>query len=167
LTQDWGLLAMARCQYAWSLNTVAKFPKYQSIVQDTIDIFHIDLKLTNDIDNSKYQSILRAHRQITAMRVSSNWSLSRGLYEQLVHPSRAPDLWRRRVGGKDEGEDDGEEHSGMCIVAQKCGTHAASYNIDRNADWDKETGSDGVHPSEIVDGCGSAKDEHGGYDTVQ
>lgn len=63
-------------------------------------------EITDDINHSKYQSILWAKCQVGTIVVTGYWSLRRRGCKQIVHTSDGADLGRSGVHTEDEREDD-------------------------------------------------------------
>lgn len=116
MTQLAGREAMALCQYAWSWKTVAT-----RICESTAGkarYRHRTLTVSNDVDDTKDQSVLGPHRDVTPVSISGNRSLLCSCRQECVHLADASNLVARGVDSEDEDKDDREEYGGMGAVLQ-------------------------------------------------
>ena len=77
--------------------------------------------VSDNVNHTKDQSVLRPHGDVTSVCVSGDRSFSRSCRQKFVHLSDASDFVTRGVDGKDEDKYDREEHGsvGAAFVKKK------------------------------------------------
>jgi len=69
--------------------------------------------VSDNVNHTKDQSVLRPHGDVTSVGVSGDRSFSRSCRQKFVHLSDASDFVTRGVDGKDEDKYDREEHGSV------------------------------------------------------
>lgn len=65
-------------------------------------------EVANDVNDAKYDAVLRADGQVRAVSIARDRVLRRDCGEKVMHASGRADLVRSSVDGEDENEDDNE-----------------------------------------------------------
>ena len=77
------------------------------------------LTVSNNVNHTEDQSVLRPHRDVTSVSVSGNRGFGRSGRQKLMHLSDASDLIARGVDGEDEDKDDREKHGSVGTVSRR------------------------------------------------